>query len=128
MTRTYEANVTLEDGWWMIHVPEIDGLTQSRRLADAGQMARELVAVTLDTPLDDIDVHVTVERVAGLDVREVLDTVAAERAEAARLEADATSRARDLARALVADNVPLRDVGTILCVSHQHAHQLVSAA
>jgi hypothetical protein len=60
VTTTFEATVTREDGWWMIHVPEIDTLTQSRRLADAGQMARELVAVTLDAPLDDIDVHTSV--------------------------------------------------------------------
>jgi hypothetical protein len=41
---TYQATVTREDGWWMVHVPAIDGLTQARRLADAPTMARELVA------------------------------------------------------------------------------------
>lgn len=127
MTTTYRATVTREDGWWMIHVPEIDGLTQSRRLADASQMARELIAVTLDASSEDIEVDLIVAHVAGIDVHVVLDTVAAERAEAARLEADATSRARALARALVADDVPLRDIGTILGVSHQRAHQLASA-
>lgn len=127
MTTTYEATVTREDGWWMIHIPKIDGLTQSRRLTDADRMARELVAVTLDVPPDTVDVHLIIAQVAGIDVRMVLSTVAAERAEAARLEADATTRARALARALVADDVPLRDIGTILGVSHQRAHQLASA-
>jgi hypothetical protein len=53
--------------------------------------------------------------------------VAAERAAAARLEADATAKARVLARALAEHDVPLRDVGTILGVSHQGTHQLINA-
>ena len=51
---TYAANITREGDWWMIHVPEIDGVTQTHDLADAGQMARELIAVTLDVPLDTV--------------------------------------------------------------------------
>jgi predicted RNase H-like HicB family nuclease len=124
---TYEAIATREDGWWMIHVPAIDGLTQSRRLADAPLMARELIAITTDTPLDDIDVDVAVEAVGRVRVREALDILAVERAEAARLEADASARARDLARNLTGQGIPLRDIGTILGVSHQRAHQLVNA-
>lgn len=71
MTTTYRTTVTREDGWWMIHVPEIDGLTQARRLADAGQMARELIAVTLDAALDDIEVDVSTKHVAGLAAGEI---------------------------------------------------------
>jgi hypothetical protein len=58
---TYTANITREGDWWMIHVPEIDGVTQAHDLAEAGQMARELIAVTLDVPLDTVVVstHVT---------------------------------------------------------------------
>lgn len=127
-TTTYQATVTREDGWWMVHVPEIDGLSQARRLAEAPTMARELVAVTLDVPVESVTVEIVVEAVDGVPVRATVEEVAAERAEAARLEADATAKARALARALAAHNVPLRDVGTILGVSHQRAHQLISAA
>jgi len=58
--RRYEAEVSRDGRWWMIHVPAIDGLTQSERLPDAELMARELIAVTLDIPIDEIavDVHV----------------------------------------------------------------------
>ncbi|MEV0068004.1 MULTISPECIES: hypothetical protein [unclassified Amycolatopsis] len=46
--------------WWMVHIPEIDGLTQARCLKDAPRMARESIAAALDLNPDDItvDVHV----------------------------------------------------------------------
>lgn len=49
-----------------------------------------------------------------------------EKAEAARLEADAAAESRELARDLVKADVPLRDAGEILGVSYQRVHQLVS--
>jgi hypothetical protein len=110
----------------MVHVPEVDGLTQARRLADAGLMARELIAVTLDVPVEDIEVTVTVAAVDGIDVAAIVATIRDERATAARLERDASARAAALARDLVAKGLPMRDVGSILGVSHQRAHQLAS--
>ncbi|MCL2595356.1 MAG: hypothetical protein FWD83_07550 [Promicromonosporaceae bacterium] len=127
MNTTYQAIVTREDGWWMVHVPEIDGLTNSRRLADAEQMARELIAVTLDLEPEGVAVTVTLDAIEGIAVRETLDAMAAERAEAARLEADARTRQQALARELSARAIPLRDIGAIFGVSHQRAAQLVAA-
>jgi len=125
---TYQATVTREDGWWMVYVPEIEGLTQARRLSEAELMARELIAVTTNRPLSEISVNVNVDTIAGVAVADTVAQVSASRAEAARLEATATAKARELARELVARDIPLRDVGTILGVSHQRAHQLVNAA
>ena len=127
MSTTYQATVTREDGWWMVHVPAIDGLTQARRLSEAPKMATELIAVTLDVPVEEVVVDVVVDAVDDVEVRAVLDTVASQRAEAARLEAQASAQARELARTLATHEVPLRDIGTILGVSHQRAHQLVHA-
>jgi hypothetical protein len=56
----YSAIVTREGKWWMISIPEIDGLTQARRLDDASKMAREYIAVTLDVPMSKIEVAVAV--------------------------------------------------------------------
>ncbi|WP_225997034.1 type II toxin-antitoxin system HicB family antitoxin [Myceligenerans pegani] len=125
MTSTYQATVTREDGWWMVHVPEIDGLTQARRLADVEQMARELIAVTRDVPVEDVAVNVSIDAVAGIKVRDVLEDVAAERAEAKRLDADASAKTAALARKLVGKGIAQRDVGKILGVSHQRVNQLV---
>lgn len=125
--KAYEAKITREDGWWMVYVPEIDGLTQARRLSEAELMARELIAVTTDCPIEDISVSATVESIAGVPVSVAVAEVAANREAAARLEAAATAKARELARQLTALNVPLRDVGAILGISHQRVHQLVNA-
>jgi predicted RNase H-like HicB family nuclease len=125
VTTIYEATVIREDGWWMVHVPAINGLTQARRLAEAELMARELVAVTQDVELDTVAAIVT--EVDGVPVRAVVDAVAAERAEAARLEAEATAKVSTLARTLAERHVSMRDIGAVLGVSHQRVHQLVAA-
>ena len=125
MTTVYEATVTREDGWWMVRVPAIKGLTQARKLAEAELMARELVAVTLDVDLDTVSAVVT--EVDGLAVRAIVEEVAAERAEAARLEAEATAKVASLARTLADRRVSMRDIAAVIGVSHQRAHQLVNA-
>ncbi len=68
MDKTPEATVTHEGRWWVIEVPEIDGLTQARRLAEVELMARELIAVTLDIPLTAAKVKITAKAVGGMGV------------------------------------------------------------
>lgn len=122
----YTAIVTREGKWWMVRVPEISGLTQARRLSEAGLMARELIAVTRDIPLDEVDVTVTIEAIGEVtDIAERLARIAIERQQAAELERHASLEAAQLAKALSDLDVPLRDVGAVLGVSHQRAHQLV---
>lgn len=125
MSTTYIATVTREGHWWMVHVPAIDGLTQARRLSEAAQMARELIALEVEVPIADVAVEVTVADVDGLDVAAELEAIRGERAKAAELERDASARATALARSLAARRLTVRDIGTILGVSHQRAHQLV---
>ena len=126
MSTTYTATATREGRWWMVSVPEVDGVTQARRLSDVGEMASELVAVSLDVPLEEVEVQVVVDQVGEVAVADRLARIHADREEAARLEREASELARALARDLVAEDVPLRDVGEVLGVSHQRAHQLVS--
>ncbi|WP_308466674.1 hypothetical protein [Rathayibacter soli] len=125
---TYSAIVTRDGKWWMISIPELNGLTQARRLAEAELMAKEYVAVTLDLPIESISVALTVERVGAIeDIAKTLERIHSEREQASWLERDATAKAAELARGLAQQGVPLRDVGTLLGVSHQRAHQLVNA-
>lgn len=122
---TYTAMITREGKWWMVAIPAIDGLTQARRLSEAQLMAREYIAVTLDVPLADVSVVLEVEsigQVAGIRGR--LAAIEQERTQAIELEKKATAEASALARELVAADVPLRDVGAVLGVSFQRAHQL----
>ena len=111
----------------MVSIPAIDGLTQARRLSEASEMAREYIAVTLDVALDEVTVIVEVDSVGGINVRDEMTAIRSERAQAAELERDATARATELAKALAKADIPLRDVGAVLGVSHQRAHQLVSS-
>jgi hypothetical protein len=55
---TYTVRVTREGKWWMIRVPDIDGLTQARRLAEVDDMARSLIAMTTNTPADSFEMRV----------------------------------------------------------------------
>jgi len=122
----YDATVTREGKWWMVAIPEIDGLTQARRLSEAEKMAREYVAVTLDLPLDSVAIRLRMGSVAGIEVSETLAEIQDDRQRAAELEAATRERSSELARKLAAANIPVRDIGTLMGVSFQRAHQLVT--
>jgi hypothetical protein len=121
----YQVEVTRDGRWWMISVPEIDGLTQARRLAEVEQMARELIAVTLDVRLSEVAVDVTLD-IDGINVKSSIQTISKEKEEAARLEEDAAAKTKTLVKELVAHNVPLRDIGAMLGLSFQRIHQLAA--
>jgi predicted RNase H-like HicB family nuclease len=122
----YQVVITRDGRWWMISVPEIDRLTQARRLADVEQMARELIAVTLDVRLSEVAVEVTFGDIDGIPVGSCIQTISSERAEAARLEEDAAAKTKTLVKELVAHKVPLRDIGEMLGLSFQRVHQLAA--
>ena len=124
--KRYEVTVTRDGKWWMVHIPELDGLTQARRLAEGGEMAREYIAATLGVELAEVEVEVHVASVAGIDVGARLKAIEDERARAKELERQASEAAASLAKDL-AREVPLRDVGAVLGVSYQRAHQLVQS-
>ena len=55
---TYDVNATRDGRFWMVAVPELDGLTQARYRGEVEAMAREYIATVLDLPVDDIAVRV----------------------------------------------------------------------
>ncbi|MDN4616388.1 hypothetical protein P5G50_18225 [Leifsonia sp. F6_8S_P_1B] len=126
---TYKATITREGKWWMVAIPEIDGLTQARRLSEAPLMAREYISAATDQPLDEVEVTASVERVGDLvNISDALNDIRSSRAAAAVLEDHATVVATWLAQSLAAQNVTVRDIGTILGVSYQRAQQLTASA
>lgn len=124
---TYRVEVTREGKWWMVAIPELDGLTQARRLGETELMAREYIAVTKGVPLDEVAVEVS------LSVGEVTDAgaraaeIRREREQAAELEARALAESKRLAHDLANEQVPVRDIGEILGVTFQRASQLVNS-
>lgn len=127
MNTTYSAHVTREGKWWMVAIPEIEGLTQARRLSEAHEMARDYIAVALDMPVADVKVRMTIADIADIHVRETLTDIRNTREEAEALEAEARVRAEMLAKRLARAEVPVRDIGTLMGISFQRAHQLVTA-
>ncbi|AQY01619.1 hypothetical protein [Microbacterium foliorum] len=53
-------DVTLErDGkFWLIRIPELDGVTQARTHDEVPDMARDYIAITLDVPADSFEISV----------------------------------------------------------------------
>lgn len=122
---TYTARTTRSGNWWAIQIDELDGVySQARRLEQVEDMARDAIAATLDVAPDSFAVTVVPELPAK--VQALLDDVRASR-EAAEIASElASMKAREAARILHDEGLPLRDVGRVLGVSHQRAHQLVS--
>ncbi|NKR28885.1 HicB family toxin-antitoxin system [Rhodococcus hoagii] len=112
----------------MVAVPAIDGLTQARRLAEAGDMARELIALETGEALEAVEVDVHVRLAEGEeDLAGRAASIKAARAEAEAAEARAVAESARLARELAEKNVPVRDIGTLLDLSYQRVSQLVNS-
>ncbi len=126
--KTYEATVGRDGKWWMIRVPEVGGVSQARSLGEAATMARSLIAVSLDVDPTSFEVSLVVEAVGSVpDVSGEVAAIAALRERAAAEEREATARAALLAKRLASEGLTVRDIGAVLGVSFQRAHQLVAA-
>ena len=53
----FDIDITRDGGWWMIRIPEIDGLTKVRHRGDAEMAAREHIAVTIGRPIAEVTVR-----------------------------------------------------------------------
>ena len=126
--KTYTAVVERDGKWWMVSIPEIDGLTQARTLTDARKMASSLIAITLDIPVDAFNVTLDVRHVGRVfDVSSKVATIKAMREQAAEKERQAGANAAALAKQLAAEGLTVRDIGSVFDVSFQRAHQMVNA-
>lgn len=125
---SYKVEVTRDDRWWMIYIPDIDELTQARRIGEVELMARELIAVSTDQLLNDISVTVTSITVAGMgDVATTASEAQHLREEAQRLEQASLEAAKRFAQGMTEKGVPVRDVAELLGVSPQRISQLANA-
>jgi len=124
----YSATVHRDGRWWMVRIPALDGLTQARRLSEATEMAREYIAASQEVPLETVSVDLSfspIESVADIDTR--ITKITLDRKRAAKLEQEAIAETTKLVQELAAAEVPMRDIGAIVGISHQRVHQLTSA-
>lgn len=126
--KTYAVTVSRDERWWMVAVPELGGVTQARRLDEVERMAREYIAVSTDAPLSKVAVEVAGIEAGGRDLLEAKTLVDGLRRRAKELEALVAELTREVASALTDASVPVRDVSSVLGVSHQRVSQLVQAA
>lgn len=126
----FKIEVTRDGRWWMIHIPEIDGLTQARRLSEAETMAREYIALDRSIPFNEIKVETASVRMDEPEFRELLDaarSIRNRRAHAQRLEHEALRDAQQFAHMLTTCGVPVRDIAELLDISPQRVSQLANS-
>lgn len=120
---TYSIRAELEGRFWYIEIPALDGATQARHLREIDYMARDYIHNLTDEAPESIELEV--ELVIPPEAQGHLDRQARLRAEAAAKAAEAGEEARAAARELHRRGLPYRDIGALLGVSYQRAHQLV---
>jgi hypothetical protein len=54
----YTIEVTRKGHWWIIRIPELDGLTQARWPGEIKRMARSYIAISTGQPIRDVAVRV----------------------------------------------------------------------
>jgi DNA-directed RNA polymerase specialized sigma24 family protein len=122
---TYTVHVFRRDGFWILDVPELRAVGQARTLATAGHTARELVALWLDIPTDQVHVVLNYDRIDP-EAIELATGARTDQARAEELSRGAASRLREAARRLVhTDGLSLRDAATVLGVTFGRVNQLL---
>lgn len=120
----YKAIVTRSDPGWSIYVPEVDRHTYAAHLRDIEPMARDLVQVMTDLPLEDITVAVQLPT----DLADAIAAMRNTRDGLTAAETAARTAQQAAATALRNAGAPLRDIALALGVSHQRVHQVLEEA
>lgn len=122
--KAYDVDVTRDGRWWLISVPEIDQLTQARRLKDVHEMAAELVALHTDLPVSMVQqIHIRSIMVFGEDYAEYAGQIQAVRM-AAELAAEVSKRDTKSFIRHASNLMSVRDIAYLLDVSPARVSQL----
>ena len=125
--KSYEVRYALDGtGWWLATVPALPGChTQGRTLEQAEERIREALALFVPArAAAGADLIANVE-LSPAAKRAVLEA-SSKREAADALVKQSQAAARAAARALTRDGLSLRDVGRLLGVTRQRAHQLLT--
>jgi hypothetical protein len=120
----YNAIVTRSEPGWSIYVPEVDRHTYAAHLREIESMARDLVQVMTDLPIDDISVAVQLPA----DLANAIAAMHVAREGVTTAENAAREAQQKAASALRNAGAPLRDIALALGVSHQRVHQILEEA
>jgi hypothetical protein len=120
--KTYNVRAKRWEHGWELHIDGV-GVTQSRTLWDAEEMARDLIARRADLPQEAFTVTITPQIGGGLDEETRAAREAVSAANQAQRQAAAQSRAA--ARRLRQAGLSGRDIAKVLDVSPQRVSQLL---
>lgn len=119
---TYTAQVTRDQDAWSIYIPEIERTTQALNLRSVEEMATDLVRIMTGEPTDAITIHVVLPQ----DLTVAVEAASRAKRTSEQAQRSAAQAMRDAASALQAQGASVRDIGAVLGVSYQRAHQLVT--
>lgn len=122
---SYTAECRRAGDWWAVNVPSVPGVfTQARRLDQIEDMVRDAIATMLGVSRRSFDVDVAWEVPGGLGSE--VETARTLRELADQAQRDAGAAARAVAAKLVQrGHLTIRDIGTLLGMSHQRVSQLL---
>lgn len=124
--RPYAVRVLRDSDLWVIEVPELDVVSQSRNLAGAEKEARDLVAVWLDVPVEQVAVTMDYSEVDPEAWRLVTEARSTQAAADEMIRSAAVTRRQAARRLVREDGLSLRDAAAVLGVSFARVQQLIS--
>lgn len=119
---SYAVTAEPDGRFWLLTVPAIDRVTQARNAKEIPVMAKELIEIMTG----EADAEIEVQFALPESVRDHLANVERARALEEQSRRTAAEELRAAAQALRAHRLSYQDVGLVLGVSHQRAHQLVN--
>jgi uncharacterized alpha-E superfamily protein len=129
-SRSFKVTAHRSQGWWALEVTgdglEYPAYTQVRRLEQAEDTVRDLLALHFDIGVSDVGELEIVPVLGGTLADEVSQTRQA-REQSERLRADARAQTRLAAKHLREQGLAQRDISILLGVSHQAISKLLAS-
>ena len=124
-TTTYRVEVVRSGNWWAITVPDLPGtFSQAKRLDQVDGNAREAIALMTDTDEDQFDLDVNVD--TDPDIAALIADLNASSEATIKAKADEAKARQRVVRALQKRELPTRDIGALIGLSHQRVAQILA--
>lgn len=125
MSTTYTVTAERVGQYWLLQVPVAARSSQARWASEVRPMAVDLIAAATNLSSDEFEVEV--EWVLPAEVQQHLELAEHYRGQEAEARVRAAREARAAAKALHATGLGASEVGAVMGVSRQRAHQLIAS-